>query len=119
MDDRAQAALRVALNVTRVRTTRAEDYDRLVAENERLAATNWQLRRSVADYQHECARLNEEIADANREHHRLRNVMEDMEFEVEAWKNHCDHVKEGRQRVINAQKQKICVLKAKLKAKKR
>ena len=112
MDAGTQAALRVVLNVTRHRPTPAEEHDQLLYDND-------VLRREVVDLREENLRLVGEIAEANREFYRLRERVDDQEFEIEGWKNMCDEVKHRHRQIMNYQDKKICILKAKLRTKKR
>ena len=130
MNTQAQKALRVILNVSRHRETPAEERDRLVDENSRLTdalvvATN------------EAARLTAEATLANMRIQTLENAIARKNDFIELqgqfyndWLNR--EVERARQqqqqqqrtidtqnRKINAQFNKICILKAKLKTKKR
>ena len=112
MDARTQAALCVAINVTRVQPTPAEERDQLLY-------TNDVLRREVTRLRDENLELVGEVAEANREFHRLREQIHDQAFEIEGWKNMCDEVKRRHRSVMNYQDKTICILKAKLRMKKR
>ena len=126
MDAGTQAALRVVLNVTRLRPTPAEECDTLLHAGQVLEQCIFRLRDENTRLRNKNFELIGEIAAANEESYRLNDVVEDLReenedqaFEIEGWKNMCDEVNHRHRHIIKNQRHEIRVLKAKLRMKKR